>query len=278
MSAAAEHFDAIIVGSGFGGSVTAYRLAEAGQACACSSAAGRSRRAPSRARRWARRASGTPARGSRHVPLLVLQGHRRALRGGLGGGSLIYANVFLRKDENWFVTSSPATAAAATSTGRSPRRPRPALRPRRADDRVQRYPFDERRPSDAQDDRVHEAAQRLGFDWFLPKLAVTFANDGGPPVRRGDRRGAPEPPRPHAHDLPARRRVRRRLQLRRQEHARLQLPHARQAPGRGDPHAPTCAGSRRARAAATRSTTSSTTTRPGSDRAARSTARSPATT
>ena len=32
------------------------------------------------------------------------------------------------------------------------------------------------------------------------------------------------------HDLPAVRRVRRRLQLRRQEHARLQLPHARQAP------------------------------------------------
>jgi len=27
---AAEHFDAVVVGSGFGGSVTAYRLAEAG--------------------------------------------------------------------------------------------------------------------------------------------------------------------------------------------------------------------------------------------------------
>ena len=31
MTATAEHFDAVVVGSGFGGSVSAYRLAEAGQ-------------------------------------------------------------------------------------------------------------------------------------------------------------------------------------------------------------------------------------------------------
>ena len=30
MTPAAEHFDAVVVGSGFGGAVTAYRLAEAG--------------------------------------------------------------------------------------------------------------------------------------------------------------------------------------------------------------------------------------------------------
>ena len=30
MAPAAEHFDAVVVGSGFGGAVTAYRLAEAG--------------------------------------------------------------------------------------------------------------------------------------------------------------------------------------------------------------------------------------------------------
>ena len=38
---------------------------------------------------------------------------------GLGGGSLIYANVFIRKDESWFVQEDLATAA--TSTGRSSR-------------------------------------------------------------------------------------------------------------------------------------------------------------
>ena len=92
----------------------------------------------------------------------------------------------------------------------------------------------------------------------VPPQAGGHVRQQGPPAgpRRGDRGGAPEPARPHPHDVPDVRRVRRRLQLRRQEHARLQLPHARQAPGRGDPHAaPTCAGSSRARAAATPSTT-----------------------
>ena len=55
------HYDAIVVGSGFGGSVTAYRLAEAGTpGAASSSAAAPTRRARSRAARTARaRASGT---------------------------------------------------------------------------------------------------------------------------------------------------------------------------------------------------------------------------
>jgi cholesterol oxidase len=44
-----DHYDAIVVGSGFGGSVTAYRLAEPGSACSCSSAAARIRPARSRA-------------------------------------------------------------------------------------------------------------------------------------------------------------------------------------------------------------------------------------
>ena len=36
---------------------------------------------------------------------------------GLGGGSLIYANVLLRKDEKWFVQDSRCRAAA-TRAGR----------------------------------------------------------------------------------------------------------------------------------------------------------------
>ena len=86
------------------------------------------------------------------------------------------------------------------------------------------------------------------MEWFLPQLAVTFANEGRPPVPgREDRRADPEPARARPRHLPAVRRVRRRLQLRRQEHARLQLPHVRQAPRRRDPDAGRRAHARAAR-------------------------------
>ena len=52
MSPQGEHFDVVVVGSGFGGSVIAYRLAEAGRcASACWSAARPTRPARSRAAR-----------------------------------------------------------------------------------------------------------------------------------------------------------------------------------------------------------------------------------
>ena len=81
----------------------------------------------------------------------------------------------------------------------------------------------------------HESS---GCEWFLPNLAVTFAPEPdrapipGEPIRE---------PRPNIHgrtppDLPPRRRVRRRLQLRRQELARLHVPDRRLARRRGHPH------------------------------------------
>ena len=180
-----SHYDAIVVGSGFGGSVTAYRLAEAGKRVLSSSAAapippGSFTRSPYQA---PARASGIPDRGLTGMyHYWSFKGIDALVSAGLGGGSLIYANVFLRKDERWFVDedvndggyeSWPVTRAD--------------LDPHY--DRVekmiglQRYPFEhEPYASTPKTIAFKDAAERNGLEWFLPQLAVTFANEGRPPV------------------------------------------------------------------------------------------------
>jgi cholesterol oxidase len=101
---------------------------------------------------------------------------------GLGGGSLIYANVFLRKDENWFVHED-------LNDGGYEYWPvsREDLDPHY--DRVeqmiklQRYPF-EHEPYAGTPKTIafKQAAEASGLEWFLPQLAVTFANEGRQPV------------------------------------------------------------------------------------------------
>ena len=94
---------------------------------------------------------------------------------------------------------------------------------------------------------MRDSAARLGLDWQLPPLAVTFASgphdDAGRPARRsrrpayGNLHG-----RPRA-DLPALRRVRHRLQRRRQEHPRPHLPVGGRPPRRRHPRpGARCAG------------------------------------
>src|SRR5262245_24348934 len=178
------HYDAVIVGSGFGGSVTAYRLAEAGKRV-CVLERGRAyppgsfTRSPYRAREsfW------DPPHG------LTGMYHYWSFRGidalvsaGLGGGSLIYANVFLRKDEKWFVQEELRDGGyehwPVTRADLDPHYDRVE-----AMIGLQRYPFDHEPYSNTPKTIAFKAAAEANrLDWFLPPLLVTFANDGRPPV------------------------------------------------------------------------------------------------
>ena len=103
------HFDVIVIGSGFGGSVMAYRFAEAGRSV-CVLERGKAYppgsfpRSPYDMKQnfW------DPSQGL-HGMYNVWSFHKLGaiVSSGLGGGSLIYANVFIRKDERWFVNEKP---------------------------------------------------------------------------------------------------------------------------------------------------------------------------
>ncbi len=179
-----EHFDAVVVGSGFGGSVMAYRLAEAGMRV-CLLERGK----PYPPGSFPRTPHGMksnfwdPSDGLygmynvwsfKHIETLVSSG--------LGGGSLIYANVLLRKDEKWFVKEDLAKGGyeywPITRADLDPHY-----------DRVekmlnaQRYPFDQHPYDDTPKTKAMQmAAGKLGKEWILPNLAVTFGNPGETPV------------------------------------------------------------------------------------------------
>ena len=185
MSAAAEHFDAVVVGSGFGGSVTAYRLAEGGlRVCLLERGKayppGSFPRTPYDMARnfW------DPSEGKHGMfDLWTFKGLEALVSSGLGGGSLIYANVLIRKDPEWFVNEDgedwPVTRAELDPHYD---RVEPMLAP-------QRYPFDvEPYASTPKTQAMQYAAQQLGLDWNLPNLAVTFGNPGQTP-RPGDQIG-----------------------------------------------------------------------------------------
>ncbi|MDQ3937242.1 MAG: GMC family oxidoreductase [Chloroflexota bacterium] len=182
------HFDAIVVGSGFGGSVTAYRLAEAGRRVLLLE---RGRRFPPgsfpRSPYRFRRAFWDPSAGL-YGMFSVWSFDRlgAVISSGLGGGSLIYANVLLRKDPRWFVREEGSPGAGRPVVEYWPVT-RDDLEPHY--DRVeemlkpQRYPFEHEPYASTPRTRAFLAAvQRAGWQADFPPLAVTFAAPGRPPA------------------------------------------------------------------------------------------------
>ncbi|MEV7626909.1 GMC oxidoreductase [Actinoplanes sp. NPDC089786] len=176
--AADEHAAVVVVGSGFGGSVAAYRFAEAGRQVVVLER-GRTYPPGSFPRTPAEmtRAVWDPS-GGLHGMLDVwsFRGIDAIVASGLGGGSLIYANVLLRKDERWFVRDQPIPGGGYEDWPVT----RADLDPHY--DRVERtmmarpYPF-AHPPYDSTPKTVAmaSAAADLKLEWQLPPLAVSFA-------------------------------------------------------------------------------------------------------
>jgi cholesterol oxidase len=176
-----EHFDCVVVGSGFGGSVTAERAAGAGRSVLVLERGkayppGSFPRSPIgfKSNLW------DPSEGLQGLfDLWSFSGLDALISSGLGGGSLIYANVLLRKDEHWFVQDGPGGESWPLTRGDLEDHYERAERMLGA----QLYPL-EHAPYDSTPKTLafKAAAEQRGLDWRRVPLAVTFGNPGEVPV------------------------------------------------------------------------------------------------
>jgi cholesterol oxidase len=173
----AESVDAVVVGSGFGGSVAAYRLAAGGQSVVLMERGkayppGSFARTPSEMGRnfW------DPDKGLYGLfDAWTFRGLEGIVSSGLGGGSLIYANVLLRKDEKWFVQESPVPGGGYESWPFSRQDLDPYYEAAEAMLRPVPYPYQDTPKTLA----METAARALGLSITRPPIAVTFAASPG---------------------------------------------------------------------------------------------------
>jgi cholesterol oxidase len=191
----------VVVGSGFGGSVVACRLAEAGRSVLVLE---RGRPYPPgsfpRTPHGFKRAMWDPQAGLHGMyEVHSFSELNVVVASGLGGGSLIYANVMLRKPAETFVREQLGDGGReywpVTRDDLDPHYDRVEARQRPA-----RYPLCvEPYASTPKTRALRDAAASLGLDFELPPLAVAFApGDGEPPSP-----GAPiHEPAPNLHGRP----------------------------------------------------------------------------
>lgn len=178
-----NEFDAVVVGSGFGGSVMTYRLAKEGlRVCLLERGKayppGSFPRSPYKMKKnfW------DPSEGLYGMfNIWSFDNLGAVVSSGLGGGSLIYANVLIRKPKEVFVEEDPSSGE---------RRHWPVQRKdlerhyKCVEDMLgaQQYPFTRKPYSETPKTREFiAAAEELGLEPELPKLAVTFAKEGEEP-------------------------------------------------------------------------------------------------
>ncbi len=209
-----EKFDAVVIGSGFGGSVMTYRLAEAGmEVCLLE----RGKAYPPNSFPRTPHAMGKnfwdPSKGLYGLfNIWSFKGSGAIVSSGLGGGSLIYANVLKRKDEKWFKEDLP-------DGGYEPWVVQYADLESHYEDvermmNVQKYPFEHSAFQEIPKAlALKEAAEKikdadLKCDWMPVNLAVSFKSK---PVTSPDENTTDNPPIigekinerfPNLHNLP----------------------------------------------------------------------------
>lgn len=177
-----SHFDAIVVGTGFGGAVMAYRLAAAGKRV-CVLERGQPFAPGSFPRTPYQMAKNFWAPKNNLYGMFQFWQFKRLfalVASGLGGGSLIYANVLIRKDENWFYNDYPGGRTEEWPVNR--RQLDPHYDAVEAVIGVNEYPHHLREATPKAREYA-AAAARAGLQHRYLPLAVSFA---GPAAHPGD--------------------------------------------------------------------------------------------
>jgi cholesterol oxidase len=173
------HYDAIVVGSGFGGAVMTYRLAEAGMSV-CLLERGKAYPPGSFPRSpWEMgRNFWDPSEGLHGLfDVWSFRGIGGIVASGLGGGSLLWSNVVLRKDRSTFVQEE-GEYWPVTYDDLVPHYERHEQMLKATPYPYDLPPYDRTYKTKA----MEYAAGQVGLEWFLPPLAVTFDPGDGRPV------------------------------------------------------------------------------------------------